>query len=223
MPSLVLDAGSRDRTVAFAKASGARVIQRPWTDFVDARRFALAAVETPWVLMLDADEALDDVLRDAIAAAPEDTDAYAVRRTTFFCGRPLRVWRNERLIRVFRRDRVQLEAQPAAGSTARIHERWTCEGIVGELAGTLLHYSYPDVAAYRTKYDRYTSLEATALEPSVAAVARRFGASLLRFPWLLVGRGAILDGPRGWYVAYHSAVYPAVAALKSLRGQRTGR
>jgi hypothetical protein len=42
------------------------------------------------------------------------------------------------------------------------------------------------------------------------------GATLGRLGWLLVARGALLDGPRGWYVAYRSAMYPAVAARKAL-------
>ncbi len=39
-----------------------------------------------------------------------------------------------------------------------------------------------------------------------------------RFVNLLVRRGALLDGPRGWYVAWYSALYPAVASWKSLGG-----
>jgi hypothetical protein len=41
---------------------------------------------------------------------------------------------------------------------------------------------------------------------------------LARVVWLLFGRGAVLDGPRGWYVAWHSAFYPAVVYGKALTG-----
>jgi len=88
----VLDAYSRDHTVQFARGAGAVVVQREWTDFVDARRFALASVRTPWALMLDADEALDDVLCDAIGEAPTmSTDITCVARrisaaTRCVCG-----------------------------------------------------------------------------------------------------------------------------------------
>ena len=144
-------------------------MERDWTDFVDARRFALEQVETPWVLMIDADEALDDVLRDAIGSAAENVDAYVVRRTTYFCGHPMRIWSNEPLVRLFRRDRVKLTARPAAAGEAPIHEAWTSDGPTSELPGTLLHYSYPDAAAYRSKYDRYTTLEAQQMHASPAA------------------------------------------------------
>jgi (heptosyl)LPS beta-1,4-glucosyltransferase len=218
MHVFVLDAGSRDHTVQFARSAGARVEQRAWTDFVDARRFALSQVQTPWTLMLDADEALDDVLCDAIVSASDAIDGYRVKRTTYFCGKPMRIWRNEPLLRLFRTDRATLQAHPAAASTALVHEAWSCKGPVDELPGTLLHYSYPDTAAYRAKYERYTNLEADALKGPALAFLSACGLALPRLGWLLFARGAVLDGPRGWYVAYSSAIYPAVAAFKALLG-----
>ncbi|MBV8066837.1 MAG: glycosyltransferase family 2 protein [Candidatus Eremiobacteraeota bacterium] len=216
----VLDAISRDHTVAFARGAGAQVVQREWTDFMDARRFALAQVGTPWTLMIDADEALDDRLRDAILAAPADgADAYRVRRTTYFSGKPMRIWSNEPLIRLFRTGRAKLEAHPAAASTAAVHATWSCDGDVRELRGTLLHYSYPDVASYRAKHERYTTLEAERMKPSFFGWLIALAAVVPRLAWSLVARGAALDGPRGWYVAYRSATYPEVAARKALLRQ----
>ena len=150
------------------------------------------------------------------AARPENVDAYVVRRTTYFCGHPMRIWSNEPLVRLFRRDRVRLAARPAAAGEAPIHEAWTSDGPTSELPGTLLHYSYPDAAAYRAKYDRYTTLEAQQMHASAAALAAAGGTGLLRLAWLLLAKAALLDGPRGWYVAYRSAFYPAVAMRKAL-------
>ena len=218
MHVLVLDALSRDHTVEFARGAGAEVVQREWTNFVDARNFALAQVRTPWVLMLDADEALDDVLREAIAGAPDDVDGYRVKRTTYYCGHPLRQWRDEPLLRLFRAGRARLQAHPAAGGSAAVHESWSCSGPTGDLAGKLLHFSYPDRASYRAKYERYTATEAVGLRVSPGRVpAAWLSAVFVRFPWLLFRKGAVLDGPRGIYVAYKSATYPAVVAWKARR------
>ncbi len=216
MHLLVLDARSDDHTVEFARSAGAQVIEREWTDFVDARRFALAQVATPWTLMLDADEALDDVLCDAICDAPESVDGYILRRTTYFCGHPLRIWRNEPLLRLFRTGRAMLKPNPAASEDALLHEAWVCDGPTAELPGTLLHYSYPDIATYRAKYDRYTSLEAEGIHASFPLLLAASAASLARLGWLLFAKGALLDGPRGWYVAYRSAFYRPVAIGKAL-------
>lgn len=207
---LVLDALSTDHTVAYAIAAGARVVERRWTNFVDARRYGLGQITTPWVLMLDADEELDDRLRDAILAAPTDADGYTMRRTTYFRGKPMRMWRNEPLLRLVRTTAARVE-------DAVLHERLICDGIVRELRGALLHYSYSDTRRYREKFARYTAIEALAQRANplrwlaeTALVAPRFANNLLR-------RGALLDGPRGWYVAWFSALYPATVATKALR------
>ncbi len=212
MRVLVLDARSSDRTVEFAQGAGATVVQRDWTDYVDARGYAISLVRTPWVLMLDADEALDDVLRDAIAAAPDDGDGYALERTTFYCGKALRMWSHEPLLRLFRREGAHLQTH-ARG--AAVHEYWICDGPTGRLPGVLLHYSYPDVASYRAKFERYTAIEAAAMRFSLRRLAVQWLLLWPRWVWLLVRRGAVLDGLRGIGAAYWSARYRYVVARKA--------
>ncbi len=220
MNVFVLDAYSDDGTVAFARDAGARVEQRAWTDFVDARRYAMSQITTPWMLMLDADEALDDRLRDAVLAAPGDVDGYVVRRTTYFHGKPMRMWSGEPLLRLVKISSARIEALPAAGGDAALHERLVCDGPVAELDGTLLHYSYPDTRSYREKFDDYTSIEARALPRSMPALFVALALVPLRFANNLLRRSALLDGPRGWYVAWFSALYPAVVRWKALRRKR---
>lgn len=217
MRVFVLDACSRDHTVQFARGAGAEVVQREWTDFLDARRFALERVRTPWVLMLDADEALDDVLRDAIERADPAIDGYRVRRTTYFCGKPMRLWRNESLLRLFKRDRAHLEAAPATQADAALHERWVGDGTAGDLSGSLLHYSYPDVSTYWKKFAQYTAIEAEGSPPSLGALLAACARGVVRFPYFLFVKGALLDGLGGVYVAYGSATYPVAVAWKALR------
>lgn len=217
MRVLVLDARSCDRTVEFARSAGAVVIERDWSDFVDARRFALSQVRTPWALMIDADEALDDALRDGMLAARGDVDGYVVRRTTYYCGKPLRMWRGEALLRLFRTALARLEARPAAGGAAALHERWRCDGPVGELPGTLLHFSYPDAASYRARFTRYTDVEAAGMTPSIGRAAFEWLMIWPRLARMLFGKGALLDGPRGFAAAYGSARYRFVCERKAFR------
>jgi len=212
----VLDSLSTDATAQIATTAGATIIQREWRGYIDARTFALSHVRTPWTLMIDADEALDPTLRDAIVAAGEDADGYRVARTTYFCGRPMRIWSDERILRLFRTDRATLRSR-AMSDNAQVHEVWSVKGRVADLAGTLSHYSYPTVAAYRAKFDRYTSLEAGALRASSAKLQIEETKAWLRFLQLLMARGAVLDGWRGAYAAWWSAWYRAVALKKSLQ------
>jgi glycosyltransferase involved in cell wall biosynthesis len=216
MPILVIDHGSSDRTREIARERGAEVIDRPFEGFVAARRFALTQVRTQWTLMIDADEALDDVLRDSIAGARDDVNGYFVLRTTFYRGRPMRMWRDEPLLRLFRTKDVRIEPFPSAGGSAQLHERCTCEPPLGTLAGTLLHYSYPTHAAYAAKYEFYTSIEARGLQPSRVRAAQEVAGAIPRFFWYLFARGALADGISGARIAWHSALYPAMVRMKAL-------
>jgi glycosyltransferase involved in cell wall biosynthesis len=220
----VLDAESKDETAAVARAHGALVETRPWTGFVNARRYALGRVTTAWALMLDADELLDPVLRDAILAAPGDPSTgsgravagYTLRRVTMLCGRPVHAagWSNERLLRLFRTDRARVAANEVG---ADLHERWTVDGATADLPGAILHDSYPTLASYRVKFDRYTSVEAAALRPSQRAYVRALATMPLRFLWSIVRYGGWRDGWRGLFVAWESARYRVVVRAKALR------
>lgn len=218
----VLDAASDDETVAVARAHGAEVETRPWTGFVNARRYALGRVTTPWALMLDADEEPDSTLRDAILGASPSTDAgdgvagYALRRVTMLCGRPVHAagWSNERLVRLFRTDRARVAANEVG---ADLHERWIVDGAIADLPGAIVHDSYPTLESYRRKFDRYTSVEAAALKPSRRAYLRALVTMPLRFLWSIVRYGGWRDGWRGLFVAWESARYRVVVRAKALR------
>ncbi|HEX3467194.1 MAG TPA: glycosyltransferase family 2 protein [Candidatus Elarobacter sp.] len=221
----VLDAASADDTVAVARAHGAEVETRAWSGFVSARRYALGRVATPWTLMLDADELLDDELREAIARADPSRASgqspvvgFRLRRITMLCGRPIRTagWSNERLLRLFRTDRARVAAG-ADTAGADLHERWSVDGPVADLPGAIVHDSYPTLASYRAKFDRYTSVEAAALGPSLRAYLRAVGTMPLRFVWSIVRYGGWRDGWRGVFVAWQSARYRVVVRAKALR------
>ncbi len=56
---VILDTGSRDRTIEIALSFGARVIERAWTQsFALARNASLEAARGDWLVYLDADEVL---------------------------------------------------------------------------------------------------------------------------------------------------------------------
>ncbi len=218
---LVIDAESDDDTVTLARARGARVLVRPWSGFVSTRTFALGCVGTPWTFMLDADESLDPVLSRALAdiVVPASIDGYRLKRTTYFCKRPIHhgAWGREAPVRLFRTARASLVAEPAAGGTAEVHERWVVPGDVAALPGTLVHDSYPTVDVYRAKFESYTTLEARGVRASYGALLRALVLATLRAPWLICGRGAWRDGWQGMFVAFASASYPVAVAWKALR------
>ena len=217
----VLDAQSTDATVDVARAHGATVETREWNGFVSARRYALGRVATRWALMLDADERLDATLRDAIVAARDDVDAYRLHRVTTLEGVPIRTagWSDERLVRLVRTDRARIEANALFGN-ADVHERCVVGGAVADLPGTIVHDSYPTIADYRAKFDRYTQIEASVVRPSLWALAREVLLVPPRVVWSLLRYGGWRDGWRGYFVAWQSARYRVAVQNIALRAAR---
>jgi glycosyltransferase involved in cell wall biosynthesis len=218
---VVIDAESSDATVAIARACGAHVEVRAWKGYVDARRYALGRVATPYAFMLDADELLSDDLRAALATNLADRDGYRVRRVTMLAGRAVRAagWSAERLVRCFRVDRARVVAGSVGGG-ADLHERWVVDGSIGDLPGMIVHDSYPTVASYRERFERYTAIEAAALRGSPPAFAVALAMLAPRFAWRWVRYAAWRDGWRGVFVAWYSALYPLAVQWRALTAPR---
>jgi len=204
---LVVDCGSRDRTLEIARQHGATVHVRPWSGLVAQRNLALDLARHEWVLTLDADEWLDAEAAAAVRRALEapGNAAFALRRRSAFSGALLRwAWGADWQLRLFRRDRGRF-----AGD--RVHEfvRLDPGCRARRLPGTLLQLAYPTLGAHLRKLDRYTDLAAAGL----AARGRRFSAWRLvlsppaAFVKVLILRRGVLDGVRGWLVAAGSAYY----------------
>jgi hypothetical protein len=90
---IVVDGGSRDGTVALARAAGARVIESPWPGYAAQRNIAIDAATSDWILEVDADERISEQLRESILellGAPPAGAAMAVfALRNRFLGGPL--------------------------------------------------------------------------------------------------------------------------------------
>ena len=72
---VIADTGSTDNSADIARQHGATVVSVPWENhFANARNAALAHMQTDWVLVLDADEELDE------RGAEPDSETAGVQR-----------------------------------------------------------------------------------------------------------------------------------------------
>jgi glycosyltransferase involved in cell wall biosynthesis len=72
---VVVDTGSNDDTVPIAESLGAAVYQYPWDDnFSNARNFAIRHAKSEWLLLLDADEQVDQSGLDTIVTFINTTE-----------------------------------------------------------------------------------------------------------------------------------------------------
>lgn len=224
--TLVYDSQSTDATANIARGHGARVVDAPWRGFAQTRVDAAALVKTPWTFMLDADERVSAELALELSGldASGPTAAYSLPRRNYFCGRWVKGagWWPDRLVRLFKTGSAQIQSRNSGD--ASLHETWVVDEACGELHSPLDHYPYATLADYRAKFARYTDIEASGTPADPMQVVSASSIAPVRALWLLLGRGAILDGWRGVYIAWCSALYPVAVATKALRrGARDSR
>lgn len=159
---IVVDSGSRDRTMELAAAAGARVVQATdWPGFGPQKNRALDLATQPWVLSLDADERVTPQLREeilAVLAGDPAQDAFSIPRRSSFCGQYMAHsgWYPDRVVRLFRRGSARF-------SDDLVHERLVTRGGVGQLKGDLLHSTYPDLESMLEKLNRYSTASAASM------------------------------------------------------------
>jgi glycosyltransferase involved in cell wall biosynthesis len=216
---IVVDSGSTDRTRELAAGAGARVVQRPMTDFAEQRNYANGLVNSDWMLHLDADErATPELMREITEVSASGTaDAYWVPTLTFIFGKAVRHggWYPQWHTRLQRRGR--------ATWTKSVHESVVVNGPVGRLREPIVHYSHTDISAFLQKLDRYTTIEAgsasgTPLNLAVRAVFEPGPYFIYKY---VVQRG-FLDGWRGLAMALLMAFYRCVGYLKALELRHRG-
>ncbi len=93
-PIIALDSGSTDKTISIATDHGCKLFKRKWTGFADQRNFALhnCAIDTSWVLFIDADEIFSSQFYDWAhkAITMDDFDVAMIPSQLVFNGKPLR-------------------------------------------------------------------------------------------------------------------------------------
>jgi glycosyltransferase involved in cell wall biosynthesis len=150
---IVVDSFSGDGTVDIARARASVVYQRPYTSPPDQKNWAVARARNDWVLVLDADEALDPSTRGEIERLdPGSRAGFWIRRRSDYLGRAIRGcgWQRDKVLRLYDRRRGRYPE-------AWVHEEVVLEGEAGRLSGRLRHTPYRDVAHHLDKIDGYTT------------------------------------------------------------------
>ena len=156
---LVVDSGSTDRTREIAESAGARVIAHPWEGYARQKNFGASQAKHPWILSLDADEALSPELaaelRQIKEAGPGDAAGFRMPRLARFQGRWIRHsgWYPDYKLRLYDRRRGRWVGD-------YVHERVEVDGPVRELKGDLQHFTGDSYDQLFRTMDRYTTLAA---------------------------------------------------------------
>jgi hypothetical protein len=197
---VVVDGGSRDATVAIARAAGARVVEHPWAGFAAQRNVALDQATSDWILEVDADERVGPALAAELVAfladPPTGYDLGAVPRRNRFLGRVLGPSARypEYMYRVFRRGTHRHD------EARQVHEGVSAHGPVWPFTGDLVHElagSWREALADRWRYARLEAAQLPARPSPGALVAGMVVRPPVKLLYRLTLRGGWRDGAAG--------------------------
>ena len=163
---VVIDSGSTDDTPKIAGSYGAEVIHHDWEGYARQKNWGLHQIEfeSPWILILDADEVITPKVRkelEAVASRPVEEvpeNGFFINRLTYFLGQPIRhcgffpSWN----MRFFKQGKALYEDR-------EVHEHVIIEDPVGYIHEPMLHNDQRGLEHYIAKHNRYSTLEARAL------------------------------------------------------------
>jgi glycosyltransferase involved in cell wall biosynthesis len=156
---VVYDNGSTDGTKELVRSLGVRMCEGPWEGFGKTKNRAIALAKYDWILSLDADEGIDQVLKNALLRwEPGDpSEVYDLAFKNFFGERYLAFgeWGGDHHIRLFNRQRVHWNEAP-------VHEELLIPmtAKVRKMEGHVLHRTMKDLMDYRQKMIHYAMLGA---------------------------------------------------------------
>jgi glycosyltransferase involved in cell wall biosynthesis len=215
---VVVDSGSTDGTLdVLARYPRAALFKRAFDSFADQCNFGLAQVESEWVLSLDADYELSDLLVAGLSNLREREGVAGYRASFVYRihGRPLRGTLYPPRIVLYR---VKNARYANEGHGHRV----TVSGNVRVLSGVIYHDDRKPLSRWLTSQQSYARLEADYLlkaDAGVLSVSDRlrrmaWPAPIVIFFYVLVVKGCLFDGWPGWFYTLQRALAECMIALE---------
>jgi len=214
---VVVDSFSSDRTEEICNSFGVRFIQNNFMGYVEQKNYANSLAEYPYILSLDADEALSDTLIKSISnvKARWDHDGYSMNRMTNYCGKWIKhgAWYPDRKIRLFDKKKAKWDGQ-------LVHENLVLNDSsnVSFLRGDILHYSFYSISEHVIRSNYYSKLSAEQLfsKGKKAGCFKLIVKPCARFLSHYILRLGFLDGYYGFVISRITA-YSTLLKYAKLR------
>ena len=204
---IVVDSFSSDRTKDIALSFNAKFILNKFEGHIQQKNFALLQAQGDWILSLDADEALDNCLRESIKMVldcPDQKFGYTMNRLTNYCGKWIRHcgWYPDTKLRMIRNGKAEWRGVNPHDKLELMESNNS-----GHLQGDILHYSYYSKEDHYKQIEYFGSIAAKEMFASNKKVSLAFStikmiAQFLKSYFLRLG---FLDGVAGWNVSVRSA------------------
>ncbi|MEI6124566.1 MAG: glycosyltransferase family 2 protein [Bacteroidota bacterium] len=216
---VIIDSFSTDTTQEICLSHGVRFIQHPFQGHIEQKNWALTQAHFPHVLSLDADEALNQTLQQAILDAKThwQHDGYSMNRLTNYCGKWIRhsSWYPDKKLRLW-------DSRKGKWGGTNPHDKYELENpsSIGYLKGDILHYSYYTLKDHLNQVNKFTEIAAHAYfaKGKKASFIKLLFSPCLKFFKMYVLYLGFLDGFEGFLIARISshAVFLKYGKLRQL-------
>jgi len=205
---LIYDNGSTDDTKEIVKQSKARLVEGSWEGFGKTKNKANALAKYDWILSLDADEAIDEELKENLLKQDlaNDRNVFEFKFKNFLGDKWLRYgeWGDDKHIRLFNRKKINW-------NDAEVHESLLLPTgvIIISIPGHVLHKTAPDIASYENKMENYAALNAEKYFKKQKRVGSLKMVSSAAFSFIknYFFKLGFLDGTTGYHCAKINARY----------------
>ncbi|MCG9723757.1 glycosyltransferase family 2 protein [Vibrio brasiliensis] len=204
---IIVDSGSTDNTETIAKEYTEHFyVNAEWPGFGKQKQLAQSYATSDWILAVDADERIDDTLRENILTMlenPPENTVYNLNELTWVFGRFLKhsgwYYRHVRLY---------------PNKLTKYNDNLVHESViipsgcqVAELDGDILHYSYQDLNHYLVKSAGYAKAWADQRQArgKKASLSQGIIHALGCFLKMYLLKRGFLDGKQGFLIAVLSA------------------
>ena len=203
---VVVDSYSNDRTEEICRPYNAVFIKHRFAGYIEQKNYAVLQASSPYILSLDADEALSVELKNSIRKVKANWthDAYYFNRLTSYCGKWIRhtSWYPSRKLRLW-------DSRKGHWGGYNPHDKYTMNIRATRkfLKGDLLHYSYYSVDEHLLQMDSFSSIVARSNYERgkrvsyLGLIFRPFWSFLKDY----IFRGGFMDGFYGYIVSVNSA------------------
>lgn len=201
---LVVDSGSKDKTLEIAASFNAKIIHHNWQSYCEQKNFAERQCANDWVLMLDADEVLSDELVEEIRELKKSSQhqAYKIKIINMFPTdkRPRRFAQSFNPVRLYNRQYASMPADLYNKDRVKVDEN----AKIGQLKNPIHHFCLLTIEQATAKYNLHSS----ELVKTLAAEKRNFSKLRLatefprQFLHYYFGKRYFLLGTRGLIQAH---------------------
>ncbi|HEU5167491.1 MAG TPA: glycosyltransferase family 2 protein [Chitinophagaceae bacterium] len=205
---LVYDNGSTDGTKKIVKLNNARLVEGSWEGFGKTKNKANALAKYDWILSLDADEAIDQELKENLLTEEltDEKKVFEFKFKNFLGNKWLRFgeWGNDKHIRLFNRMKIKW-------NDADVHESLVLPKDVKviSVSGYVLHKTAANFSEYENKMENYAALNAEKYfkQQKTSGSFKIFFSAAFSFIKNYFFKLGFLDGATGYHCARINARY----------------